>query len=53
MIPEAAEELLKRRQARRALIPFTEATMPSYRAAAFHREIASSWSGSSAVKSID
>lgn len=37
---EAAEELLKRRRARRNLIPFTEYTQPKYRTAEPHRRIA-------------
>lgn len=37
---EAAQELLRRRSARKSLINFTEYTLPSYRAAAHHRLIA-------------
>ena len=37
---DAAEELLKRRMARKALIPFTEYVLPKYRTAEFHRRVA-------------
>lgn len=37
---DAARELLRRRKARRSLIPFTEYSLPKYRAAAHHDMIA-------------